>query len=99
MLLKLGVYINRLHWSIRRKLDAIDEVYETITGEEAVVTSTYEGTHKSGSLHYQDKAVDLRLPKKFEQVDMLVEALRKRLGGDYDVVVSTYCIHVEYDPK
>ena len=98
MLLKLGVDISRLHNSIRHRLIAIEGACEAITGKEMVITSTYEGTHMASSLHYQNKAIDIRLPKQ-SLLDNVILALRKLLGRDYDVVVSTHCIHIEYDPK
>ncbi len=94
MLLKLGVDISRLHDSIRTKLSVID----SCMGEEAVITSTYEGAHSAGSLHYQNKAIDIRFPKKLSQAGA-VTVLTAKLGEGYDVVLEATHIHVEYDPK
>jgi len=97
MLVKLGVYIDELKREIRRALNVIDEVYRE-HGQEAVITSTYEGNHSPGSLHYARQAVDVRLPGR-HVLGVLVEELKARLGRDYDVVVEPDHIHVEYDPK
>ena len=100
MLLKLGVDISRLDHSIRSKLDEIDKILGPVTsGGEAIVTSTYEGTHSSGSLHYQHKAVDFRRSSSDAISQVAVNMLKTALGTDYDVVLEDTHIHVEYDPK
>jgi hypothetical protein len=72
----------RIVWSIER--------------EELVVTSTYEGNHSEGSLHYSDEAVDIRRHKKGQEV---IDDLRDKLGVGYDLVLYVDHIHIEYDPK
>jgi hypothetical protein len=96
MLIKLGVDISRLERPIRRALNVIDEVLRE-HGEEAVITSTYEGDHSPGSLHYANLAVDIRLPKNNPTGVAL--AIQQKLGEDYDVIVEMTHIHIEYDPK
>jgi len=66
-------------------------------GGEAFVTSTYEGVHKDGSLHYKNRAVDLRLPTSNE--NSIVWEMKISLGSDFDVVLESGCIHIEWDPK
>jgi hypothetical protein len=92
MLLKLGVDISRLADQVRRALATIDRVFQK-AGEEAVITSTYEGTHGPASLHYANRAIDLRLPK----ADLIPE-LTHELGPAFDVVRESTHIHIEYDP-
>ena len=94
MLLKLGVNIDELNYFIRRALNHIENVYAT-NGEEAVITSTGGGTHSAGSLHYANNAVDVRMPKKNPQ--SVADALRQKLGKDYDVVLEVDHVHVEHD--
>jgi hypothetical protein len=96
MLLKLGVSIERLKREIRRALDPVDAIYHA-AGEEVVVTSTFGGDHKAGSLHYSNDAVDIRMPKK--NPGEVAQELRRKLGKDYDVVLELDHIHVEYDKK
>jgi len=96
MLLKAGVDISRLRPEIRKKLNAINQVYVQIGESEMVVTSTYEGNHSPGSLHYANLAIDLRLPANYKRV---ARAIQTVLGSDYDVVIETSHIHIEYDPK
>ena len=100
MLIKLGVDISRLDHSIRSKLGVIEKILDPLPyGDEAVITSTYEGTHSSGSLHYQNKAVDFRRSSSATLSQGAVIMLKTALGPDYDVVLEDTHIHVEYDPK
>lgn len=99
MLLKLGVDISRLERPIRRALNKIESIYQRIAMEEAVITSTYEGNHSPGSLHYANLAVDIRLPSDREIRGVIAIKLKEELGPDYDVVLEANHIHIEYDPK
>lgn len=73
--------------------------------QEMVVTSLNDGTHRVGSLHYSNKAADIRtknLPTT-EAKRLAVKKLASRLGRDYDVILeglgtaNEHC-HCEYDP-
>jgi len=96
MLIKAGVDISRLKRCIRKKLPAIAAIIWTIEKEELVITSTYEGNHSEGSLHYCDEAVDVRKGNKAIPVKNEIE---RELGDDYDIVIFTDGIHIEYDPR
>jgi len=95
MLIKAGVNISRLKPPIRKKQNLIARIVWEIEGEELVVTSTYEGTHSEGSLHYADLAEDIRRHNKGKEVR---DRLALELGDDYDVVLEASHIHIEYDP-
>jgi hypothetical protein len=97
MFVKLGVSIEYLGREIRRALDPIEKIYFDAGEGEVVIIETRGGTHKPGSLHYADNAIDLRLPKK--NVGELAQEMRRKLGVNYDVVVEISHIHCEYDPK
>ena len=101
MLIKLGVDISLLDRSIRRKLNIIEDFYMKNTTYEAVITSTYEGTHSPGSLHYCHQAIDIRKPIYMAKIPIVdfVEQLIQILGEDFDVVLESDHIHIEYDPK
>jgi len=96
MLLKPGVDISRLNREIRRTLNKVDHIYNQ-AGEEAVITSTWDGVHSPSSLHYSNDAYDVRLPMTNGR--QIAKKIRQRLGKDYDVVVEKTHIHIEYDPK
>ena len=103
MLIKLGVNISLLDRNMRRKLNVIDDFYTKNTNYEAVVTSTYEGSHSPGSLHYCHQAIDIRKPAYIANIPLpvvdFVAQLAQILGEDFDVVLESDHIHIEYDPK
>ena len=96
MLIKAGVDISRLKREIRRALPKIEKVYKSY-GYELIITSTYEGNHGAGSLHYADQAVDTDRPAKF--ADNIKKDIKEWLEPDYDVVLEGDHLHTEYDPK
>jgi len=93
MLLKPGVDITHLARPLRRALQKIDVMYPDF-----VITSTRHDSHGASSLHYADQAIDIRLTAWGGKV-ISVEALRRILGDDFDVVGERTHIHVEFDPK
>jgi len=96
MLIKAGVDISRLNREIRRALHAAETAYSE-DSELFVITSTYEGTHGAGSLHYSNDAFDSNRPEK--NPTSVAKNIRGRLGTHYDVVLEYDHIHIEYDPK
>jgi len=96
MLIKAGVDISQLERNTRRALGAVDGVLY-LDGEEVIVTSTFEGNHGAGSLHYANRAFDIRLPA--HDPITAVSRMRDSLGADFDIVPEGDHIHIEYDPK
>ena len=96
MLIKAGVDISRLNREIRRSLPKVEAVYNQYL-EEFVITSTFEGTHGAGSLHYSNDAYDVGLPE--ENPEEIYLAIKEDLGASFDVVLERDHIHLEYDPK
>lgn len=96
MLIKAGVSIRRLNRTSRRTLPFLERKFEE-KGQELVITSTDEGNHGAGSLHYCDDAVDYRRPI-LRDVEAFVEEIRQEIGLDFDVVLKPDHIHQEYDP-
>jgi len=96
MLIKAGVDISRLKPPIRKRLLDLGYVYKSIA-EEMIITSTYEGTHGDGSLHYADLAIDLAYPKKMS--DEFRDDIKNCFGTSFDVVFEANHIHIEFDPK
>ena len=96
MLIKAGVDISRLERMTRSSLVIAAGILGDY-GEELVITSTYEGNHSAGSLHYANQAYDIRMPDK--ETTALSLELMTRLGSNFDVVIERDHIHIEYDPK
>ena len=96
MLIKAGVDISRLNREIRRAMPKVAHIlwkYE----KAFIITSTYEGSHGIGSLHYGNDAFDCRGPKVNRS--LCITELKGKLGRHYDVVNEADHIHIEWDPK
>lgn len=61
------------------------------------ITSTRNGDHMDGSLHYSGDAADIRI-HGWSSPTAFHAAIRRRLDKRYDVVLETDHIHVEFDP-
>jgi len=96
MLIKVGVDISRLRPEIRKKLSNIASIMWACDSQELVITSTYEGNHSEGSLHYAHLAIDIR---RDQATTYSFPEIKRSLGKDYDVILEPDHIHIEYDPK
>ena len=69
-------------------------------GQDCVVTACTDGKHGPGSLHAFGYALDLRT-RSFtaEKVNAIAQVLAQRLNTEYDVVIESDHIHVEFDPR
>lgn len=69
------------------------------------VTSVVDGRHSENSLHYEGLAFDIRTRddgpsyEQWSNKEQIAQALRNALGAEWDVVVESTHIHVEFDPK
>lgn len=81
-------------------LNVVESVYRRELGSELTVTSINDGKHSHTSLHYAGCAADLRI-WGVQDVGWLAMQIRGALGNnpDYDVVVESDHIHLEYQPK
>ena len=95
MLIKAGVDISRLRPEIRKKLTVLCYVLKKYGDMELVITSTYEGNHSPGSLHYANLAIDIRKPIGNA---LIRDKIAEHLGDDFDVISEKDHIHIEYDP-
>ncbi|MBA7491611.1 hypothetical protein ES702_02179 [subsurface metagenome] len=95
MLIKAGVDISRLNREIRRALNKASIIISNYD-QEIIITSTYEGNHSAGSLHYSNDAFDFR--HTGITLDDIADELRRFLTKGFDVVLESDHIHVEYDP-
>ncbi len=95
MLIKLGVDISRLSRPVRRVLPVIEHIFRKHAKTEPVITSTFEGSHSPGSLHYSNDAIDLR---RVTESILIKDKLVVFLGDKFDVILEDTHIHIEYDP-
>lgn len=86
-----------LHFVMRKALVAAEQIWSR-QGKQLVVTCGPGGAHGASSLHYYGYAVDLRTNYfTADQVKLVGAELKTSLGADYDVVVESDHIHVEFD--
>ena len=85
---------------------AANETWHDCGFGHATVTAITDGDHMTGSKHDDGDAVDFRTRDDVggdqwspTVKTMLRDALKNRLGKDFDVVVEGSHIHAEYDPK
>lgn len=77
----------------------VDEVYKKF-GYEFWITSANDSQHKTNSLHYTGYAFDCRTKNVPAQLHVsLHAAIQACLGPQFDCVLESDHIHVEYDPK
>jgi len=97
--IKDGVSLAGLKKEMRIALIEADDIWKQ-HGQDLWVTEYMGGEHSAGSLHYGGYALDLRTRYFGDSEARVVSAkLREALGGDYDVVLHTTHLHVEFDPK
>ena len=103
-----AVRLDTLRPEIRCLEPIVDEVYQRLSLI-PIVTSTNDGRHKLGSLHYRDAAFDLRgrILATAQDQTLLWKALREAVDaahpGEYDVLIedpggSNAHIHCELSP-
>jgi len=99
MKLKEGVRLIGLHNQMVVAMLVCSSVFGKL-GQELVITSVVEGKHKDGSLHYSGQAFDLRTRNMSRYRARLITAeLKHRLPTDFDIILESNHIHIEYQPK
>ena len=70
-------------------------------GCECVLTEGTGGKHGRASLHYVGLAIDLRTKNIGTQreIQTIEQEIRNRLGTQFDVVLESDHIHIEFQPK
>lgn len=98
--LKPGVRIHGLRPEVVLALQVLVGSFGKAGGYDVTVTAGIDGAHSPGSLHYSGAAVDIRtrdVPK--EKLPSIVADARESLGADFDLVVESDHLHVEFEPK
>lgn len=106
--LKRGVSLIGLAPQMAMVFPIICSVYDKYGAKECVVTSACDGKHSTNSLHYKGMALDLRIWEfsTQEKREEVVKDLRLALNGatsnsegEFDIVLESDHIHLEFDPK
>ena len=97
--LKKGVSINGMKPEILLAIFVAEQVYAHF-GFLLTVTSVNDSKHGFNSLHYIGYAFDCRTRniEKKEQFK-IKEEIEKRLGSEFDVLVESDHIHIEFQPE
>ena len=67
---------------------------------ELTITSVFDGVHSVNSKHNSGNAFDIRTRHlTADYVKSIADDIRKSLTKDYDIVIESNHIHIEYDPK
>lgn len=98
---KPGATMNGVEPEMMFVVQVACRIWQQIGVPDLVITSGTDGSHSRGSLHYVGYALDFRrrnFPNDRE-VERAASMLRTCLGAEYDVVVESTHIHVEFQPK
>jgi hypothetical protein len=100
MRLKKGVSHSPLQPTMYLAINILNRWFE-INDKDFVITSTYDGIHKKGSLHYIGLAIDFRSRDLTElQIDELITYFKQKvLDIRYQFVIEKTHIHLEYDRR
>jgi hypothetical protein len=105
--LKDGVHINGPHFDpvMIRIINVARETAPMMDKGTIWITSANDGKHSDGSLHFDNRAFDIRIKNILGSTEFpsaaktWAERIQHALGADYDVVLEDDHIHVEHDPK
>ena len=100
MKLKEGVDPTGIQPELLLAIMAAKEAYRDY-GYDLVITSLTDGKHSRTSLHYSGCAVDLRTRHMGTEEDKaeIATLIKDSLGPDYDVILESTHIHIEWQPK
>lgn len=102
--IKNGVKINGAHFypEMVRIVNIARACAPETTDGAVWITSAAEGQHMTGSLHYENKAFDIRISNVVggdSHVRFWAAKMSLALGPDYDVIIESDHLHVEFDPE
>jgi hypothetical protein len=103
--LKDDVHINGAHFDpvMVRIIDAARETAPMLEKGTVWVTSANDSEHMEGSLHFENRAFDIRIRNIIGDVQyearLWAERMQVLLGDNYDVLLESDHIHVEFQPE
>lgn len=103
MKLKQGVEAKDIRPEILLGAVIVESAAQKVLGNDYVmtITSIKDGRHRSDSLHYKGLAVDIRINDMggLENVNKILQLAADFLGNEFDIVLESDHIHLEFDPK
>jgi hypothetical protein len=103
--LKNDVQINGAHFDpvMVRIIDVARETAPMMEKGKVWITSANDSKHMIGSKHFINRAFDIRIKNIIGDVNfearLWAERMQTELGDDYDVLLESDHIHVEFDPE
>ena len=98
MKIKSGVRVLGVRPEMVLALIIAESIYDDLQ-EDFRLTSCVEGVHSRASIHYAGGAGDTSRPADLVRATVLVTRLRESLGNDFDVILESDHIHIEFQPK
>jgi hypothetical protein len=103
---KPGAMVSNLHPRMAPVIVAVARAAATLGLPGPVITSGNDSTHKSGSLHFKNRALDFRANNITDPQSVAFQhAVEAIVGDDYDVIFEKFPanpandhLHVEFDP-
>jgi len=100
LVIKHGKSIRGIRPEIVLAATIIHHVYKNYGYDECTITSCTGGRHGRGSLHYVGAAIDIRTSDVAEDRKAPIrDSISSVLGSEFDVVLESTHIHVEFQPK
>lgn len=99
MKLKSSVKLNGIRPEVMVAMMVANDIFKEQSSE-LIITSVTDGKHMSGSLHYVGQAFDCRIRHLGSlELRAIVAALKRDLTAEFDVVLESTHIHIEFQPK
>lgn len=95
VILKTGVKLSGLQPQIVLAIIVAEGIWG---GEPLTITSVSDGLHSHTSLHYSGNGVDFRT-RDIEDPAGKTARLKAALGVDFDVILESDHVHLEYQPR
>ena len=100
---EVQVYAGHFEPEMSKILYAVRATAPTLEKGAVWITSANDGGHVIGSLHFQNRAFDIRTSNivghRAVETRHWASRMQLELGRDYDVIIALDHIHVEWDPK
>ena len=97
------VYAEHFEPEVIRMLDVARKTAPMLERGIVWITSANDSGHVIGSLHFQNRAFDIRIKNiighMWVEARLWAERIQAELGPDYDIILGLDHLHLEYDPK
>jgi len=92
-----SVNLDGLSIDLVKAIPFIMQIWSQWGVRDLFITSANDAAHMENSKHFSGNAIDIRSRNIPNCIEMCVE-IREALGPDFDVVIESDHVHIEYDP-